>query len=521
MGRGLRWFAGAAVPTLALMLVAAPAQAAFPGTRGKIAFADTGNSPSSIGGNVFTAYEGGARTQLTSFASARNPAWSSDGNTLAFVVEPDSRRFGGEIWRMGEDGSSQTRLTSGHYDDGPAWSPDGTTIAFARHDSTTSSIYVMSADGSEQTEIHSGQDPSWSPDGTRIAFSDGDSDGSEIWTMNPDGTGASQVTVHDRPNDKHFFEPDWSPDGRYIAFENTHCPEMICLGGFDYEVHRISPDGTGRTLVTPAASVFGNPTWSPDGREILVQAYVHSGAIGGQNGDDLYEVDPAGTAIRLLMKNAKEPSWQPISGFPGFPRPRGATPFQVSLVPAFRACIDPNMQHGAPLAIESCSPPVQSSDFLTVGTPDTNGLGARSVGFFRASAIVGETSTTFDDADLAYSFRMTDVWLREAADDYVGQLRLTSPLRISDKNNDAGDGATMTSNAISLTIPCAQTADPARGSECSLTTTADTLAPGTIVEDARAVWELGDVRVFDGGTDGVANPDGNDTLFAVPGVFAP
>jgi hypothetical protein len=79
----------------------------------------------------------------------------------------------------------------------------------------------------------------------------------------------------------------------------------------------------------------------------------------------------------------------------------------------------------------------------------------------------------------------------------------------------------MADTPISLTIPCAQTADPTLGSECSLTTTADTLAPGTIVEDARSVWALGDIRVFDGGPDGSASTLSGDTLFAVPGLFAP
>ena len=55
------------------------------------------------------------------------------------------------------------------------------------------------------------------------------------------------------------------------------------------------------------------------------------------------------------------------------PRPTGATPVRVSLVPAYEPCTSPNRTHGPPLAFPSCSPPVQTSDFLTVGTPDANG----------------------------------------------------------------------------------------------------------------------------------------------------
>ena len=41
--------------------------------------------------------------------------------------------------------------------------------------------------------------------------------------------------------------------------------------------------------------------------------------------------------------------WQPIP-FNGYPRPKGATPMRVSLVPAYTACSSANDTHGAPLA---------------------------------------------------------------------------------------------------------------------------------------------------------------------------
>ena len=63
-----------------------------------------------------------------------------------------------------------------------------------------------------------------------------------------------------------------------------------------------------------------------------------------------------------------------------YPRPRGATPFRVPLVPVFQACTAPNSSHGAPLAFSSCKPPTQGSSFLTVGTPDANARGANSTG---------------------------------------------------------------------------------------------------------------------------------------------
>jgi hypothetical protein len=71
-----------------------------------------------------------------------------------------------------------------------------------------------------------------------------------------------------------------------------------------------------------------------------------------------------------------------------------------------------------------------------------------------------------------------------------------------------------------VTVPCAGTADTTVGATCAVTTTADSVLPGTVNEGKRAVWQLGQLEVFDGGADGLASTDDN-TLFARQGVFVP
>jgi hypothetical protein len=63
-------------------------------------------------------------------------------------------------------------------------------------------------------------------------------------------------------------------------------------------------------------------------------------------------------------------------------------------------------------------------------------------------------------------------------------------------------------------------ADPSVGATCSVATTADSVLPGMITETKRTIMELAQVRVFDGGADGLALTSGN-TLFAVQGLFVP
>src|SRR5687767_9880926 len=67
------------------------------------------------------------------------------------------------------------------------------------------------------------------------------------------------------------------------------------------------------------------------------------------------------------------------------PRPQGATPLRVPLVPAFNQCGATNRTHGPPLAFPSCNPPVPSSNFVTVGTPDANGAPAKSQGLMKVA----------------------------------------------------------------------------------------------------------------------------------------
>ena len=67
------------------------------------------------------------------------------------------------------------------------------------------------------------------------------------------------------------------------------------------------------------------------------------------------------------------------------PRPQGATPLRVPLVPAFNQCAAANRTHGPPLAFPSCNPPVPGSNFVTVGTPDANGAPAKSQGFVKVA----------------------------------------------------------------------------------------------------------------------------------------
>ena len=115
---------------------------------------------------------------------------------------------------------------------------------------------------------------SWSPDDRRLAFS---SDAGDLYVVNADGSDLHRIgdATHQR------IGPVWSPDGTLIAY--TGQP----LGDPSSQTSSwvIAPDGTGDTEVIPAEGGWEianvNPSWSPDGRSLL----VHTG--GSSEGADV------------------------------------------------------------------------------------------------------------------------------------------------------------------------------------------------------------------------------------------
>jgi hypothetical protein len=108
---------------------------------------------------------------------------------------------------------------------------------------------------------------------------------------------------------------------------------------------------------------------------------------------------------------------------------------------------------------------------------------------------------------------------------YVGSLDVVAEVQLTDRD-DAGTGSDPattdpTGYPFHLIVPCAATADPSTGATCSAATTANTLVPGLAKSGKRAIWELGVVQVWDGGSDGDPSTVTGNTLFADQGVFVP
>jgi WD40-like Beta Propeller Repeat len=478
------------------------AHAAFPGANGKIAF--------TRGGQIYAIQPDGTGSQPIVSSSADFARWSPDGKQIAY----DDRNQ--HIWVANADGTQAHAIFdySGDADfaEGLSWSPDGTKLVVSLASicadclNYPAQLWTVGADGSNPTNIFGSfpgpenRYPAWSPDGQRIAFSS-DRNGpagsrDEIFTIKPDGTGLTQLTTNASGYD---VEPSWSPDGRKLAYSSND------------QIYSLDVATGLKTRLTNDPYLDFTPAWSPDGAKLaLARNCSPSPCPSG-----LFTMNADGSGVTQLTSSSADtdPDWQPVP-YTGYPRPRGASPLLVALVVAYRQCVAPNETHGGGIAAPSCSQPAQASSYLTVGTPDSNGLPAGAIGSVRYTTIVGDPSTAQNEADLRIQFSLTDVLRKSTLVPYSGELQADQTVRITDKNNAGGTGGTVIDTSFPVTVPCGS-------GTCTTTTTANTIVPGSVVEGQRANWELGGVKVYDGGLDGLAATTADNTLFMDEGFFVP
>jgi eukaryotic-like serine/threonine-protein kinase len=180
----------------------------------------------------------------------------------------------------------------------PSFAPDGKSFAYVSSQSGNRDIYVQRVDGTTATNITSDSpaddsEPAFSPDGAQIVFRS-ERDGGGIFVMGVTGESVRRVT-------DAGHNPSWSPDGRRIvvAAEGVALQPQLRRGGSELRVV-----DTRTSTASPLVPDGAQPSWSPHGHRI---AFWSAG--------DIWTIDPdAKEPKKTLVRITSDPAldWNPV-----------------------------------------------------------------------------------------------------------------------------------------------------------------------------------------------------------------
>lgn len=238
-----------------------------------------------------------------------HPVISPDGSRVAFAAL-------GDLWVVSATGgeAAPERLTRDAFIEmNPAWSPDGNQLAFSSDRGGEMDLWVRDLrTGRDRRIAGGGEKASWSPDGMRLAYLDTASQLRVVDVKTLEGRQA-----HERLNEPG--RPSWSPDGRAVVMSALHPYSTRFREGTNQVLWvqvEPNPSSTGRDAFAPdrwfdplphkSVGMRENlgPEWSPDGRQMaaIVDGSLHVYPVSRDGA-------PTGPARRLSPDLASSPSW--------------------------------------------------------------------------------------------------------------------------------------------------------------------------------------------------------------------
>lgn len=274
-------------------------------------------------GNLMVVGPDGPATPLTTLGAtftAHDPAWSPDGQTLAFTYTQPASNPDLPWLQLGvicglDRATGQARLLAQPADplasfDEAAWLPDGQGLLLTLRepqrntsnqylgDQLTLARYLLQT-GSLEPLIQNASSPSLSPDGQRLMFlrTDPEQFTRTLMQADSDGSRAQPLGVAQQ-NLLDYFAPRWSPNGQQIVFVASSAalgsetqPDTLSLlerllgvrvaraHGNPADLWLAGADGKGLWRVTNLLLDDPRAAWSPDGKALVYSAGPDAGVV--------------------------------------------------------------------------------------------------------------------------------------------------------------------------------------------------------------------------------------------------
>ena len=239
------------------------------------------------------------QTVVSSNEPIISPAWSPDGNKLAYVSFEKKKPV---IYVQSlSSGSREVLANYKGNNSAPAWAPDGSKLAIVLTYGANSQIYTVDASGGGLKQITKSTaidtEPTFSPDGSQIYFSSDRGGKPQIYKVPANGGNPSRVTFEGGYN----VSPRFSPDGKSLAYIRNDG------GKFKVALQDLS---SGQVQLLSEGSQDESPSFAPNGRVILYATKVGGrGALAAVSSDG---------KVRQRLKDGsggdvREPAWGPLA----------------------------------------------------------------------------------------------------------------------------------------------------------------------------------------------------------------
>jgi tricorn protease-like protein len=252
------------ISIVALLALAVSATAALAASPRAVVYSKSTTVGGEVKGGLF-AVKSGHLNQITENPADTEPAFSSDGRTIAFVRA-------GDLYSVRPDGSGQRQLTSGStLDSAPVVAPDGKRVVFERRavEGGSADLYSVRVLGGGLHALTSGaasdHQADFSPDGKAIVFvrDSGDSANTreDLYSILPSGGRLARLT---RTEGIDEFKPRYFAGG--ILFSRGESSEGPAAYADVYTMRRNGAKV--KPLVAGVGSAYVEDV-SPDGHTLL------------------------------------------------------------------------------------------------------------------------------------------------------------------------------------------------------------------------------------------------------------